>query len=58
MQKVTNKILLIILFFSVITVSFAGGLEDKANKIVYEKELDFKNYKGGSVNGFFYNQTA
>ena len=43
MQKVTNKILLIILFFSVITVSFAGGLEDKANKIVYEKELDFKN---------------
>ena len=43
MQKIINKILIITLFFSVITVSFAGGLEDKTNKIVYEKELDFKN---------------
>lgn len=43
MQNIINKILLITLFFSVITASFAGGLEDKMNKIVYEKELDFKN---------------
>jgi len=43
MQKIINKMLIVTLFFSVITASFAGGLEDKTNKIVYEKELDFKN---------------
>lgn len=43
MQKAINKVLLITLFFSLMTMSFAGGLEDRTNKIVYEKELDFKN---------------
>lgn len=43
MKKTIRIFLTIALFFSVITTSFAGGLEDKINKIVYEKELDFKN---------------
>lgn len=43
MQKIINKILILSLFFSVIAVSFAGPLEDRINKIKYEKELDFKN---------------
>lgn len=43
MQKIINKMLIVSLFFSVITLSFAGPLEDKIDKIKYEKELDFKN---------------
>ena len=37
MQKIINKMLIVTLFFSVMTVSFAGGLEDKTNKIVMKK---------------------
>ena len=43
MQKIINKMLIVSLFFSVITLSFAGPLEDRIDKIKYEKELDFKN---------------
>ncbi len=43
MQKIINKMLIVALFFSVITLSFAGPLEDRIDKIKYEKELDFKN---------------
>ena len=35
--------LLVAMFFSITLVSFGGPIEDKINKIVYSKELDFKN---------------
>ena len=42
-QKFINKMLLVAMFFSITLVSFGGPIEDKINKIVYSKELDFKN---------------
>jgi general secretion pathway protein D len=43
MKKFINKMLLVAMFFSITLVSFGGPIEDKINKIVYSKELDFKN---------------
>lgn len=43
MKKLCRYLLVLILFSSISFLSFASKLEDRMKKIIYEKELDFKN---------------
>ena len=62
-SKYRNKLKRFCDFYSKIDLGakstyFSDGHSWKPNKTLIKSILDFKNYKGGSVNGFFYNQTA
>ena len=62
-SKYRNKLKRFCDFYSKIDLGakstyFSDGHSWKPNKTLIKSTLDFKNYKGGSVNGFFYNQTA